>query len=96
MCFDRANKLPIEGLNLNKLCEPQWHQFHSEKHREPIVYEVSFKELKRVLTVRTLYVLQNSTSQSYSIKIANKFDKNVSKVVRLDAGQMIPLPESYN
>ena len=60
------------------------------------MYEVSFKELKRVLTVRTLYVLQNSTSQSYSIKIANKFDKNVSKVVRLDAGQMIPLPESYN
>ena len=86
-------KVPITDINLNELIHGQRHYFNGMGHKEFLVYTVSFKNLKRVLTLRTQYLLENRTLFDYQIRIDSP-EKCEEKVLR--AGGLLPLPESYN
>jgi len=52
------------------------HYYRSPKYKEFILYGVSLKNLKRVLTLRTQYLLRNDTLLDYHVKIINLFEKD--------------------
>jgi hypothetical protein len=94
--FDKSSKLPIQAINLNKLGQTNRHCFRNKKYKEFIIYGVTFQNLKRVLTLRTQFLLQNSTAFDYSIKIQSKFEPSQVETMILHSGRAMPLPESYN
>ena len=83
-------------MKLNKTQKYTRHYFKSSKFKEFIVYAVEFKNLKRVLTLRTQYLLQNKTLFDYQIKVVSLFDKKTSSIRQLKAGGCLPIPECYN
>jgi hypothetical protein len=74
------------------------HNYRNPKYKEFILYGVSFRNLKRVLTIRTQYLIKNETLLDYSVKILNVFEKDRtnSEEKILKSGCSLPLPESYN
>lgn len=77
------------------------HYFKNSKYKEFILYGVSFKNLKRVLTLRTQYLLRNDTLLDYHVRIMSCIDKERTEKVNLKqiilkSGCELPLPESYN
>ena len=95
--FNRKSRAPINEVNLNKLGNASRHYFISSKFKEFLVYGVTFeKSLKRVLTLRTQYLLQNATLLDYDVRITSSFNKDQFEVRQLRAGGLMPLPESYN
>lgn len=52
------------------------HYYRSSKYKEFILFGVSLKNLKRVLTLRTQYLLRNDTLLDYHVKIINLFEKD--------------------
>ena len=41
------------------------HNYRNPKYKEFILYGISFKNLKRVLTIRTQYLIRNETLLDY-------------------------------
>lgn len=74
------------------------HSYRNPKYNESILYGISFKNLKRVLTIRTQYLLRNETLLDYAVKIVNVFEKDRANAEErlLKSGCSLPLPESYN
>jgi hypothetical protein len=98
--FSRTSKAGIEHINLNsnKLNKMFRHNYRNPKYKEFILYGISFRNLKRVLTIRTQYLIKNETLLDYSVKILNVFEKDRtnSEEKILKSGCSLPLPESYN
>lgn len=94
--FGRNSKAPIKEVNLNKSLKPCRHYFRHQKFKEFIVYSIEFENMKRVLTLRTQYLLVNKTLHDYQIKIINQFNKEQFEIKMLKAGNFLPLPETYN
>jgi len=94
--FKSGTKAPITNINLNKLGQANRHYYRNQKYKEFIVYGVTFQNLKRVLTIRTQYLLKNLTDSDYQLKVISWFDKeNGCENKELKAGDCIPIPESY-
>ena len=55
--FGRKSKAAIQEVKLNKTLKATRHYFKSSKFKEFIVYAIEFQNLKRVLTLRTQYLL---------------------------------------
>lgn len=75
--LDRRNK--ITDIDLNELSEGQRFYFKRQNdmiRKEFLVYSVSFKNFKRVLTLRTEYLLENRTSHTYHLQLVNHELKN--------------------
>ena len=75
--FGRKSKAPIQEVKLNKTMKSTRHYFKSNKFKEFIVYAIEYenKNLKRVLTLRTQFLLTNKTLFDYKIKVVSLFDK---------------------
>ena len=76
--------------------KPRRHYFLAQKFKEFIVYSVEFEKMKRVLTLRTQYLMVNNTLHDYDIKIISLFNKEQFEMKMLKAGQSLPIPECYN
>ena len=65
--FGRKSKAPIEEVKLNKTMKAARHYFKSKKFKEFIVFAIEYenKNLKRVLTLRTQFLLRNKTLFDY-------------------------------
>lgn len=74
------------------------HYYRDPRYKEFILYGISFVNLKRVLTLRTQYLLKNDTLLDYHVRIVSFFDKEKTKPenLLLKSGESLPLPESYN
>ena len=83
---------------MNKTMKSTRHYFKSNKFKEFIVYAIEYenKNLKRVLTLRTQFLLTNRTLYDYKIKVVSLFDKQSANFKDLKAGGCLPIPESYN
>ena len=60
------------------------------------MYSIEFENMKRVLTLRTQYLIVNKTLHDYQIKIINQFNKEQFEIKMIKAGSFLPLPETYN
>lgn len=96
--FGRKSKAPIEEVKLNKTMKATRHYFKSKKFKEFVVFAIEYesKNLKRVLTLRTQFLLRNKTLFDYQIKIISLFDKQNSEIKELKVGECLPIPETYN
>jgi len=98
--FNRKTKASIEHINLNsnKLDKMWRHNYKDPRYKEFILYGVSFTNLKRVLTIRTQYLLRNDTLLDYDVKIVSLLEKDRSQAEQkvLKSGGYLPLPESFN
>ena len=74
--FGRKSKAPISEVDLNKSIKPCRHYFLREKFKEFIVYSIEFENMKRVLTVRTQYLMINKTLHNYAIKITSLLNED--------------------
>jgi hypothetical protein len=85
-------------LNANTIGSMWRHYFRNPKYKEFILYGVSFSNLKRVLTLRTQFIMRNDTLKDYEVKITSIYDKEKSKtdLKLLKSGASLPLPEHYN
>jgi hypothetical protein len=54
------------------------HNYKDPRYKEFILYGVSFTNLKRVLTIRTQYLLRNDTLLDYDVKIVSLLEKDRS------------------
>lgn len=74
------------------------HNYKDPRYKEFILYGVSFTNLKRVLTIRTQYLLRNDTLLDYDVKIVSLLEKDRSQAEQkvLKSGGYLPLPESFN
>lgn len=94
--FGRSSKAPIREVNLNKSQKPCRHYFRSQKFKEFLVYSIEFENMKRVLTLRTQYLMVNKTLHDYQIKVINQLNKEQFEIKMLKSGASLPLPETYN
>ena len=90
------SKAPIREINLNKSQKPSRHYFLNQKFKEFLVYQIEFENMKRILTIRTQYLMINRTLHDYSIKIINLLNRDLREDRLLKAGDSFPIPESYN
>lgn len=94
--FERKSKAALSEINLNKSMKPCRHYFKSQKFKEFIIYSIEFENMKRVLTLRTQYLMVNKTLHDYQIKIISVINESQVELKTLKAGQSLPIPESYN
>ena len=94
--FGRKSKVPITGIDINKTGQANRHYFPNSKFKEFLLYTVSFKHLKRVLTIRTQYLIHNQTLENYNVRIVSLFEKQCLSDKTLKSGDYLPVPESYN
>ena len=69
--FASKSKNDLENINLNKSMKPCRHQFANKKYKEFLVYSIEFENMKRVLTIRTQYLMFNKTLHDYHVHIVS-------------------------
>ena len=84
--FNRKSKAMIEDVNLNQTSTGNRHYYQNQKYKEFIVYSIEFANMKRILTLRTQYLLVNQTMFDYDVKIISGFDRNNFEVKVLSSG----------
>ena len=67
--FGSKSKAPLSEVNLNQSMKPCRHYFKNKRYMEFIVYSIEFENMKRVLTLRTQYLMFNKTLHDYQIKL---------------------------
>ena len=78
--FESKHLLPIKEINLNKLGQKEKHSFAANSV-EFLAYEVSFVDLKRILTVRTQFLIINQTLETFELLLkSSEEDKPVTKI----------------
>lgn len=102
LIFAETSMKPVHWLNLNKNNSMLLHNVFGAdagnvSAREKYVLHSQLEDNRRVLTIRTLYVLRNQTKVQYHVRIFH-LDPETEKVVvdqdaRLLPGQSLPLPD---
>ena len=85
--------IPLNHVNLNQvLCKR--HNIKDDHDKcEFLVYGVNLVNMKKILTIRTLYLFVNKTLFNYDIHIRYQ---NSSVVKTLQPGDTFPMPESID
>lgn len=89
-----GNMRPVKRLNLNKNNSMTFFHVY-EGDREPYILQSLMEDNRRVLTVRSMFVLKNLTKAEYHVKIFYVSGDQVIVVLdkRIQPGQSIPLPD---